>query len=165
MKERISTLLDTGKQIFSHEISPRLQPLLAPFSAWHLRIMAVGAILILIGLFLPGPAQEPDITLRHVDPPATLGAQSDTQGTWHTYHVAAGETLAQLFRDEGLDTEALYAMAAIQGSSQPLGTLSAGQAVKVRMTSKSNITGLTLENTQGQVLFVRQADGKFLRVQ
>lgn len=165
MKERISTLLDASGQFYLREVRPRLQPLLASFSPWHRRAMAVAALLMIIGVLLPSPTPSPDVTLRHVDPPSMLGEQSDTQGSWHIYHVAAGETLAQLFRDHGLATEALYAMANVQGSDKPLSTLSAGQAVKIRMTAKSNVTGLTLENTQGQVLFVRQEDGRFLRVQ
>ncbi|WP_241571617.1 LysM-like peptidoglycan-binding domain-containing protein [Rosenbergiella nectarea] len=165
MKERFSTLLSAIGQFYLREVRPRLEPLLAPFSPWHRRAMAVAALLVIIGLLLPGPPSPPDVTLRHVDPPSNLADQSDSQGSWHTYHVAAGETLAQLFRDQGLAMEALYAMVNVQGSDKPLGTLSAGQAVKIRMTSNNTVTGLTLENTRGQVLFVRQEDGRFLRVQ
>jgi len=127
--------------------------------------MAVGVVLILIGFLLPQAAPKPDVTLRHIDPPAILGTTGETQGTWHIYHIAAGQTLAQLFRDEGLPTESLYAMTKVQGSDKPLGTLSAGQEVKIRMTSKDDVTGLTLENRQQPVLFVKQEDGRFLRVQ
>ena len=165
MKERISILFEALGQFYRDKVRPRLEPLLAPFSPWHRRAMAISALLIVIGLILPGPPSPPDVTLHHIDPPEALTAQSDSQGSWHTYHVAAGETLAQLFRDQGLATEALYAMANVQGNDKPLGTLSAGQAVKIRMKANKTVTGLTLENTRGQVLFVRQEDGRFLRVQ
>jgi len=165
MKERISTLFRAIEQCYLYKVRPRLEALLSPFSPWHRRALAVAALLVIIGLLLPGPSPAPDVTLRHVDPPSILADQRDSQGVWHTYHIAAGETLAQLFRDQGLATEALYAMASVQGDDKPLGTLSAGQAVKIRMIANKTVTGLTLENTRGQVLFVRQEDGRFLRVQ
>lgn len=165
MKERISILFEAIGQFYRDKVRPRLDPLLAPFSPWHRRALAVAALLVIIGALLPGPPPAPDVTLRHVDPPSILADQNESQGAWHTYHIAAGETLAQLFRDQGLATEDVYAMANVQGDDKPLGTLSAGQAVKIRMKANKTVTGLTLENTRGQVLFVRQEDGRFLRVQ
>ncbi|WP_276516136.1 LysM-like peptidoglycan-binding domain-containing protein [Rosenbergiella australiborealis] len=165
MKEKILALLNTIKQCYSTKVHPRLCPIVASLSVWHRRALAIALLIIIIGLLLPGPTPKPDVTLHHIDPPAMLTEESDSQGVWHRYSVAEGETLAQLFRDHGLPTESLYAMVSVQGNDKPLSTLSAGQQVKIRMTLQGDVTGLTLENTQGQVLFVRQKDGRFLRVQ
>ncbi|MGV3344774.1 LysM-like peptidoglycan-binding domain-containing protein [Enterobacteriaceae bacterium LUAb1] len=45
-----------------------------------------------------------------------------------------------------------------EGSDKPLSNISAGQIVKIRMDSAGTVTALTLEGSQGAVLFIRQPD-------
>ncbi|MBE5253292.1 Opacity-associated protein A [Mixta sp. Marseille-Q2057] len=104
-------------------------------------------------------------------PPSQQSAQtqtppkSDSQGTWRSYTVASGQTLAQLFRDNSLPVNDVFAMARVEGSDQPLSALQSGQQVKIRQDAQGVVTGLTVVSANGPVLFTRQPDGSFIRAQ
>jgi len=91
--------------------------------------------------------------------------QRDTQGEWRTYTIASGQTLAQLFRDNNLPVNDVFAMARVEGDGQPLSALQSGQQVKIRQNAQGVVTGLTVESSNGPVLFTRQSDGTFIRAQ
>lgn len=91
--------------------------------------------------------------------------QPDNQGQWHEYLIASGQTLAQLFRDNNLPVNDVFAMAQVEGSDKPLSTLHAGQTVKIRQNAQGVVTGLTLESGNGDILFTRQPDGTFIKAQ
>jgi uncharacterized protein len=84
---------------------------------------------------------------------------------WRTYRVEPGKTLAQLFRDHNLPPTDVYAMSKVEGAGKPLSSLQAGQMVQVRQNANGVVTGLTIDNGNGQqVLFTRQSDGSYIRV-
>ncbi|NIF21406.1 OapA family protein [Candidatus Pantoea multigeneris] len=91
--------------------------------------------------------------------------QADSQGNWRSYTIAAGQTLAQLFRDNNLPVGDVFAMANVEGSDHPLSALQTGQQVKIRLNNQGQVTGLTVDGSNGPVLFTRQADGSFIRAQ
>lgn len=91
--------------------------------------------------------------------------KADSQGAWRSYSVASGQTLAQLFRDNSLPVNDVFAMARVEGSDQPLSALKSGQQVKIRQDAQGVVTGLTVESANGPVLFTRQPDGSFIRAQ
>ncbi|GLR08093.1 Opacity-associated protein A [Mixta theicola] len=84
---------------------------------------------------------------------------------WRSYEIAAGQTLAQLFRDNNLQVNDVFAMARVEGDDKPLSSLHSGQQIKIRQDSNGVVTGLTVEGDNGPVLFTRQPDGSFLRAQ
>ena len=43
--------------------------------------------------------------------------------------------------------------------------LQSGQQVKIRQNAQGVVTGLTVESSNGPVLFTRQPDGSFIRAQ
>ncbi|KAB8311900.1 Opacity-associated protein A [Erwinia endophytica] len=88
----------------------------------------------------------------------------DSAGQWRGYQIASGQTLAQLFRDNNLPVNDVFAMAQVEGDDKPLSHLQTGQAVKIRQNAQGVVTGLTIDSDNGQVLFTRQPDGSFLRV-
>ncbi|MEM6160188.1 LysM-like peptidoglycan-binding domain-containing protein [Erwinia sp. P6884] len=96
--------------------------------------------------------------------PSAPVASPDTQGEWRAYQIASGQTLAQLFRDNNLPVNDVFAMAQVEGEDKPLSTLHTGQAIRIRQSAQGTITGLTVTTDQGEVLFTRQPDGSFLRV-
>ena len=98
-------------------------------------------------------------------PPAQPQVTNDTQGTWHNYQIAAGQTLAQLFRDNNLPVNDVFAMAQVEGADKPLSTLHTGQAVRIRLNAQGVVNGLTVDTDNGQILFTRQPDGTFIRAQ
>nr|WP_318269154.1 LysM-like peptidoglycan-binding domain-containing protein [Pantoea agglomerans] len=91
--------------------------------------------------------------------------KADSQGEWRNLTIASGQTLAQLFRDNSLPVNDVFAMARVEGSDQPLSTLKSGQQVKIRQDAQGVVTGLTVDGANGPVLFTRQPDGSFLRAQ
>ncbi|WP_233592597.1 LysM-like peptidoglycan-binding domain-containing protein [Erwinia psidii] len=99
-------------------------------------------------------------TRQQAIPRATDG---DSQGQWHSYQIASGQTLAQLFRDHNLAVNDVFAMAQGEGNDKPLSNLQSGQTVKIRQNEQGVVTGLTVDGVNGQILFTRQSDGTFLR--
>lgn len=90
---------------------------------------------------------------------------NDIEQNWRTYRLESGKTLAQLFRDNGLPVEDVYAIAEVEGDEKPLSALQSGQTVKIRQNVNGVVTGLSLPTDNTEVLFTRQPDGSFLRVQ
>lgn len=82
---------------------------------------------------------------------------------WRSYRLDSGKTLAQLFRDNGLPPADVYAMARVEGNGKPLSNLQSGQVVKIRQNANSVVTGLAIEGGNGDILFTRQANGRFTR--
>lgn len=82
---------------------------------------------------------------------------------WRSYRVEPGKTLAQLFRDHNLPATDVYAMAQVEGAGKPLSTLQTGQMVQIRQNASGVVTGLTIDTSNGQVLFTRQSNGSFIR--
>lgn len=107
----------------------------------------------------PAP-QQPSPSEPQQQPP-----KADTQGEWRSFTVSAGQTLAQLFRDNNLPVGDVFAMAKVEGNGQPLSALQSGQQVKVRQNAHGEVTGLTVDSGNGPVLFTRQPDGTFIRAQ
>lgn len=91
--------------------------------------------------------------------------KADSQGAWRSLTIASGQTLAQLFRDNSLPVNDVFAMARVEGNDQPLSSLKSGQQVKIRQDAQGTVTGLTVDSARGPVLFTRQPDGSFIRAQ
>lgn len=102
-------------------------------------------------------------------PPGSQPAQpvqpTEDNDQWRSYQIASGQTLAQLFRDNNLQVNDVFAMARVEGDDKPLSSLHSGQQVKIRQDNNGVVTGLTVEGENGPVLFTRQPDGSFLRAQ
>lgn len=167
--------------------------LMDPLPSMHRRGIILAAALVIIGILLPSESNTPALASReaqlNIQPqsqmtpssPETpqvvmpsagepLQAQTPEPGPtgieqqWRSYHVEAGKTLAQLFRDSSLPPADVYAMAQIEGDGKPLSNLQSGQIVKVRQNASGVVTGLTIEqNGDQQALFTRQPDGSFIR--
>lgn len=147
----------------------------------HRRGIIAAVVVILLAFLWPSPSsqQKPVTPLQsgstgteiplHADIagefPQNSHTQADSQGKWRTYTIASGQTLAQLFRDNNLPVNDVFAMAQVEGSDKPLSTLHTGQQVKIRQNATGVVTGLTLESANGEILFTRQEDGSFLRAQ
>jgi len=97
--------------------------------------------------------------------PSQQTPKADSQGEWRNLTIASGQTLAQLFRDNSLPVNDVFAMARVEGSDQPLSSLKSGQQVKIRQDAQGAVTGLTIDGANGPVLFTRQPDGSFIRAQ
>ncbi|CRY03071.1 putative cell envelope opacity-associated protein A [Yersinia enterocolitica] len=100
-----------------------------------------------------------------VAPPITPEATPPLQGNWQSYQIQSGKTLAQLFRDNNLPVNEVFAMAQVEGQDKPLSNLKAGQEVKIMLDAQGVVAALAIETTNStEVLFTRQSDGSYRRV-
>lgn len=156
-----------------------------PLPAAHRRGIITAVVLILLAFLWPSPSpqrtsvvpmesgsQSTDVPLQAeivedspTPPTADTVPQGDSRGQWNNYTIASGQTLAQLFRDNNLPVNDVFAMAQVEGSDKPLSTLQTGQRVKIRQNAAGVITALALESPNGDILFTRQADGSYIRAQ
>ncbi|CNF88690.1 LysM-like peptidoglycan-binding domain-containing protein [Yersinia similis] len=96
--------------------------------------------------------------------PPKVSTPETTQGNWQSYQVQTGKTLAQLFRDNNLPVNDVFAMAQVEGSDKPLSNLKAGQEVKIMLDAQGVVTALAIETSEStEVLFSRQNDGSYRR--
>ncbi|NMP25876.1 Opacity-associated protein A domain protein [Rahnella sp. SAP-1] len=106
---------------------------------------------------------QPDQSQRVQSQPASPPATSD-QGSWKSYHIQSGQTLAQLFRDNNLMVNDVFAMAQVEGDDKPLSNLHTGQEVKIQRNAQGVVTSLEVINDQNTAIrFTRQADGSYQR--
>ncbi|WP_249192954.1 LysM-like peptidoglycan-binding domain-containing protein, partial [Yersinia sp. Marseille-Q3913] len=100
-------------------------------------------------------------------PPPTVAPPAipnTLQGNWQSYQIQSGKTLAQLFRDNNLPVNEVFAMAQVEGSDKPLSNLKAGQEVKIMLDAQGVVAALAIETTANtEVLFTRQSDGSYRR--
>lgn len=84
---------------------------------------------------------------------------------WQGYEIKAGQTLAQLFRDNGLPVNDVFAMAQVEGRDKPLSNLKVGQKVRIERNANGVITALAITMADNsEALFRRQTDGSYLRL-
>ncbi|CAI2063912.1 Opacity-associated protein A LysM-like domain [Serratia ficaria] len=96
-----------------------------------------------------------------VPPPA---AEPEPSGNWQRYQIQPGQTLAQLFRDNGLPVNEVFAMAQVEGNDKPLSNMKAGQEVRIERDANGVIGALSVTTADNsQALFRRQADGSYRR--
>ncbi len=152
-----------------------------PLPPLHRRGIVIALLVMLLAFLWPAstpqyPVERPaessgkevpmqaEIYDNNAQPPQNTTPKSDAQGEWHSYTVASGQTLAQLFRDHNLPPTDVYAMAKVEGAGKPLSNLQNGQMVQIRQNASGVVTGLTIDTGNGQqVLFTRQPDGSFIR--
>lgn len=148
-----------------------------PLPAFHRRAILIAFALLLIALLWPysPPASRtsPSATPIALNESAPMHANladntpapvETATPVWQTYPIAAGQTLAQLFRDNNLPVNDVFAMAQVEGRDKPLSNLRAGQQVKLRLNAQGMVSELEIETADGQqVHFTRQSDGVFLR--
>ena len=115
----------------------------------------------------PEPVQEEQPSEQEQAPVSRTQPYQESRSSsteWRTYQVEAGKTLAQLFRDNNLAVNDVFAMAQVEGSQKPLSNLKAGQEVKIQRNAQGAVTSLQITTEQNTtVLFTRQADGTYQR--
>lgn len=91
-------------------------------------------------------------------------SQAPRSNQWQRYQIQPGQTLAQLFRDNNLPVNEVFAMAQVEGNDKPLSNLKAGQEVRIERDANGVITALSVTAADNsQATFRRQADGRYQR--
>ncbi|CNH90052.1 LysM-like peptidoglycan-binding domain-containing protein [Yersinia pekkanenii] len=155
-----------------------------PLPLFHRRWVIVAAAILLLALLWPASRDNTDLSFpvsapatsvplqaqlqgNHDAPPPPTVASPETspvQGNWQSYQIQSGKTLAQLFRDNNLPVNDVFAMAQVEGSDKPLSNLKAGQEVKIMLDAQGIVAALAIETTDStEVLFTRQGDGSYRR--
>lgn len=149
-----------------------------PLPYFHRRWTLIFGIILLLALLWPYSSQNSGqpfpVTQQNNGVPLRADLQNDSQqqhaaeaepaGNWQRFQIQPGQTLAQLFRDNSLPVNEVFAMAQVEGNDKPLSNMKAGQEVRIERDTNGVITALSVtaaDNTQ--VLFRRQADGSYRR--
>jgi hypothetical protein len=149
-----------------------------PLPYFHRRWTLMFGIILLLALLWPYSSQNSGqpfpVTQQDNSVPLRADLQNDAQqqhaaepepsGNWQRFQIQPGQTLAQLFRDNNLPVNEVFAMAQVEGNDKPLSNMKAGQEVRIERDTNGVITALSVtaaDNTQ--VLFRRQADGSYRR--
>ena len=149
-----------------------------PLPYFHRRWTLIFGIILLLALLWPysseNSGQPFPVTQQDNSVPLRADLQNDAQqqhapeaepaGNWQRYQIQPGQTLAQLFRDNSLPVNEVFAMAQVEGNDKPLSNMKAGQEVRIERDTNGVITALSVTTADNsQVLFRRQADGSYRR--
>ncbi|KFK91847.1 MULTISPECIES: OapA family protein [unclassified Serratia (in: enterobacteria)] len=151
---------------------------MAPLPYVHRRWVIVFGTILLLSLLWPysddrAPRQPPATQQENNIPlqaelmgnSAQQTTAQPTNGHWQRYQIKAGQTLAQLFRDNNLPVNDVFAMAQVEGSDKPLSNLKAGQEVRIERAANGAIVALSVTMADNrEALFRRQADGSYRRL-
>ncbi|MHA6307841.1 OapA family protein [Hafnia paralvei] len=154
-----------------------------PLPAFHRRWVIVATVVLLLSLLWPysdpqdsryssEPQQENEVPMQAgmnnndaPPPPRVENISQAEQNGWQEYHIQAGQTLAQLFRDNQLNVNDVFAMAQVEGNDKPLSNLKAGQEVEIQHNAQGQVIALKIETISNeQIEFRREADGSFRRI-
>ncbi|MFT2798464.1 OapA family protein [Serratia sp. N21D137] len=145
-----------------------------PLPYFHRRWVIIFGAILLLSLLWPysdDNARPFPVTSQENQIPLQAQLQNDSQQTagesdnWQRYQIQAGQTLAQLFRDNNLPVNEVFAMARVEGNDKPLSNLKAGQEVRIERNANGVITALSVTTVDNsEALFRRQSDGSYLRV-
>ena len=106
-------------------------------------------------------AEQPQLTTETV--PVVTAAQNPSPMA-QQFTVKKGQTIAQVFRNNGLPVDDLFRMTAVEGAQKPLNQVEAGDKIRVIRGKDKTITELKIDKTSGQsVTFKRQKDGSYGR--
>lgn len=143
----------------------------------HRRGILISAALLLLVLLWPYSPQPSPTPAATDAPPSTRNvmqaeladnapppAAAPPQAEWRQYQIASGQTLAQLFRDNNLPVNDVFAMAQVEGRDKPLSNLRVGQEIKLQLNAQGMVAELEIVTADNQVVrFSRQPDGAFIR--
>ncbi|HDL6512395.1 TPA: LysM-like peptidoglycan-binding domain-containing protein [Yersinia enterocolitica] len=155
-----------------------------PLPLFHRRWIIIATTVLLLALLWPVSRNNTNNTFPVSAPSTDMPLQAQLQGNldapppptvaspqtpplqrnWQSYQIQAGKTLAQLFRDNNLPVNEVFAMAQAEGNDKPLSNLKAGQEVKIMLDAQGVVAALAIETTNNtEVLFTRQSDGSYRR--
>ncbi|MDA5471492.1 LysM-like peptidoglycan-binding domain-containing protein [Yersinia kristensenii] len=144
-----------------------------PLPLFHRRWVIIATTVLLLALLWPVSRDNTNNTFPVSAPSTDVPLQAQLQGNldapplqgnWQSYQIQSGKTLAQLFRDNNLPVNEVFAMARVEGNDKPLSNLKAGQEVKIMLDAEGVVAALAIESANStEVLFTRQNDGSYRR--
>ncbi|ENZ0349602.1 LysM-like peptidoglycan-binding domain-containing protein [Morganella morganii] len=113
------------------------------------------------GALNTGPAPQP-VT---AEPPASAEqTPAPVQDSTLRFTLKKGQTLAQVFRSNGLPVDDLFRMTAVEGPQKPLNQVESGDKISVTKGKGNTVSVLRIDKANGQsATFKRQKDGSYRR--
>ncbi|MEZ9230113.1 LysM-like peptidoglycan-binding domain-containing protein [Vibrio amylolyticus] len=144
----------------------------------HQRALMIVFPLVVILLILPSGASDSEAEVTETAPNQRVEIAINTQGLseqselkspsvksedWSEYTVQTGDTLAKVFRTNGLPMADLNALVLVEGNDKPLSRIKQGQLVRYKLATDGKLDILQLEKSKDSVMFFRLSDGGFGR--
>ncbi|HCT4931024.1 TPA: hypothetical protein OTY92_003022 [Morganella morganii] len=113
------------------------------------------------GALNTGPDPQP-VT---AEPPASAEqTPAPVQDSTLRFTLKKGQTLAQVFRSNGLPVDDLFRMTAVEGPQKPLNQVESGDKISVTKGKGNSVSVLRIDKANGQsATFKRQKDGSYRR--
>lgn len=107
----------------------------------------------------------PDLQPVTAEPPASAEqAPAPVQDSTLRFTLKKGQTLAQVFRSNGLPVDDLFRMTAVEGPQKPLNQVESGDKISVTKGKGNSVSVLRIDKANGQsATFKRQKDGSYRR--
>ncbi len=156
--------------------------------SFHRRALMVAVPITLIAVLIPLPKKISTAESNSTEPNQRVAVPINTRGLseqtasatsvkqepitaeqvqqrqeWVEYEVKSGDTLANVFRNNGLSMTELNALARIEGVDKPLSRIRQGQLVRFKRDDDGRLDILQLENGNDSIMFFRLSDGGFAR--
>lgn len=113
------------------------------------------------GALNTGPAPQPVTTQP---PSGAEQAPAPVQDSTLRFTLKKGQTLAQVFRSNGLPVDDLFRMTAVEGPQKPLNQVESGDKISVTKGKGNTVSVLRIDKANGQsATFKRQKDGSYRR--
>ena len=99
------------------------------------------------------------------EPPASAEqTPAPVQDSTLRFTLKKGQTLAQVFRSNGLPVDDLFRMTAVEGPQKPLNQVESGDKISVTKGKGNSVSVLRIDKANGQsATFKRQKDGSYRR--
>lgn len=107
----------------------------------------------------------PDLQPVTAEPPASAEqTPAPVQDSTLRFTLKKGQTLAQVFRSNGLPVDDLFRMTAVEGPQKPLNQVESGDKISVTKGKGNTVSVLRIDKANGQsATFKRQKDGSYRR--
>ncbi len=107
----------------------------------------------------------PDPQTVTAEPPASAEqTPAPVQDSTLRFTLKKGQTLAQVFRSNGLPVDDLFRMTAVEGPQKPLNQVESGDKISVTKGKGNSVSVLRIDKANGQsATFKRQKDGSYRR--
>lgn len=107
----------------------------------------------------------PDLQPVTAEPPASAEqTPAPVQDSTLRFTLKKGQTLAQVFRSNGLPVDDLFRMTAVEGPQKPLNQVESGDKISVTKGKGNTVSELRIDKANGQsATFKRQKDGSYRR--
>ncbi|EPF5871605.1 LysM-like peptidoglycan-binding domain-containing protein [Morganella morganii] len=113
------------------------------------------------GALNTGPDPQPVTTQP---PSGAEQAPAPVQDSTLRFTLKKGQTLAQVFRSNGLPVDDLFRMTAVEGPQKPLNQVESGDKISVTKGKGNTVSVLRIDKANGQsATFKRQKDGSYRR--